>query len=162
MNIRPARPEDAEQITAIWNPYIRDTAATFNSVEKTAPALRDDIMAKAEAGHAFLVVERDARIAGFGLYGQFRAGVGYAHSMEHTLYLSRQVCGHGAGRALLEALETHARARGAHSMIGGIGSENQGSIAFHAALGYAEVARVPQVGRKFQRWMDLVLMQKML
>ncbi|WP_413782799.1 N-acetyltransferase family protein [Thalassovita sp.] len=160
--LRDATLKDADSIAAIWNPQIRDTSVTFNSVEKSVEGLRADIAAKADSGHAFLVAEQAERVIGFALYGQFRAGVGYAHSMEHTVYLSPAQQGQGVGRVLMRALEARAAAAGVHSMLGGISAENVGGIAFHTAIGYAEVARIPQVGRKFGRWMDLVLMQKML
>ena len=70
--------------------------------------------------------------------------------------------GRGIGRALMTALEAHARAAGAHQMIAGVSGENQGGIAFHARLGYRQIATVAQAGFKFGRFIDLVLMQKFL
>lgn len=162
MIIREATLEDAAGIATIWNQQIRDTAATFNSVEKSVEGLRAEIAAKAKQGQAFLVAESAGTVVGFALYGQFRSGVGYAYSMEHTVYLAPAVQGRGVGRALMHTLETRAATAGVHSMLGGISAENASGIAFHLAIGYKEVARIPQVGRKFGRWMDLVLVQKML
>ncbi|MEO0485796.1 MAG: N-acetyltransferase family protein [Pseudomonadota bacterium] len=159
--IRPATLGDLPAIGAIWNPAIRETAQTFNSVEKTSDDLRALYDSQRAAGYALLVVEEDALI-GFGLYSQFRGGVGYARTMEHTLYMAAAARGKGAGAALLRALEDHARAQGAHALIGGIAGENPDSVRFHARHGYAEVATLPQVGYKFGRYMDLVLMQKIL
>ncbi|SMO71767.1 phosphinothricin acetyltransferase [Thalassovita litoralis] len=160
--IRPACSDDVPVVLAIWNPFIRDTAVTFNSAEKTAPGLTADIAAKEAEGKAFFVAELDGAIVGFATYGQFRGGVGYARTMEHTVILSESAHGRGVGRALMTAIEDHARAAGAHSMFAGVSAENTAGKAFHAAIGYAEVARLKQVGFKFGRWMDLVLMQKML
>ena len=70
--------------------------------------------------------------------------------------------GGGLGRALMASAEDQARRAGLHSMIAGVAGENAGGAAFHAAIGYATIARLPQVGWKFGRWHDLVLMQKML
>lgn len=162
MTLRPALPEDAAAIAALWNPFIRDTAVTFNSVEKTPEGLVADIAAKAAAGQPFLLAELDGVLAGFATYGQFRGGVGYAQTMEHTVILHPRAHGQGLGRALMSAIEEHARRAGVHSLLAGVSAENTAGVAFHMAVGYVELARLPQVGRKFGRWMDLVLLQKML
>ncbi|WP_102225200.1 GNAT family N-acetyltransferase [Acidimangrovimonas sediminis] len=160
--IRPAVAGDAAAVAAFWNPVIRDTAVTFNPVEKTVEELVRTFAEKAAAGLAFLVAVEGEAVLGFASYGQFRAGAGYARSMEHTVILAPEARGRGVGRALMAAIEDHARAGGAHSMIAGVSAENPAGRAFHAAIGYREVAVVPEVGFKFGRWMDLVLMQKML
>lgn len=162
MTIRPAEPRDAEAVADIWNAVIRDTAATFTTLEKTPDGLRADFAAKRAEGKAFLVSELDGAVAGFATYFQFRGGPGYRHTMEHTVILSPRAWGRGIGRALMVAIEDHARAGGAHSLFAGVSAENPAGIGFHAAIGYREIARLPQVGRKFDRWMDLVLMQKIL
>ena len=160
--IRPAEPRDAAAVAAIWNPVIRDTAATFNAVEKSEDELIRLFIQKRDLGHAFLVAEQAGEILGFATYGQFRAGVGYARSLEHTIILGAGASGRGLGRALMAALEAQARASGAHSLMAGVSAENEPGLAFHRALGFTEVARVPEVGWKFDRWMDLVLLQKIL
>lgn len=162
MTIRPARLSDAAAICAIWNPVIRDTLVTFNAVERTEAELSDILRLKAEQGDPFLVAQKGGRTAGFATYGQFRGGVGYARTMEHTIILAPAGRDTGLGRTLLTALEDHAAARGMHSMIAGVSGANPGGIAFHAALGYREIATLPEVGFKNDRWLDLVLMQKLL
>lgn len=159
--IRPAAPADCPGIAAIWNPIIRDTAVTFTTAEKTAEGLAATLAEKAAAGLPFLVAE-DGGLLGFATYGPFRAGPGYARTMEHTIILGPAARGRGVGRALMAAVEDHARARGVHSMFAGVSAENPAARAFHAAVGYAEIAVLPEVGWKFGRWMDLVLMQKRL
>ena len=99
---------------------------------------------------------------GLRLFGPFRSGPGYVQTMEHTIYLAAAARGKGAGRALMEALEAEAKARDVHVLVAGVGGENAAGIAFHMRLDFAEVGRMPQVGQKFDRWMDLVLLQKML
>jgi phosphinothricin acetyltransferase len=155
---RPACPGDAAAIATIWNHYIRETAATFNSVEKTAP----DVAATIAANPCLMVAETEGRVAGFASFVQFRGGIGYRHTMEHTVLVAPGLSRRGLGRALMAALEDRARASGVHSLLAGVSGENPAGIAFHRALGYGEVARLPEVGRKFGRWMDLVLMQKRL
>lgn len=155
--IRPACPEDAEAIAAIWNRIIRDTAATFTTEEKDPSAIAD-----AMGTQPFWVAEENRATLGFATYSQFRGGPGYARTMEHSVHVAQGSEGRGIGRALMAVLEDHARAQGIHSLIAGISGENSAGIAFHAALGYANTARLPQVGWKFGRWHDLVLMQKFL
>lgn len=160
--IRPATTADAAAIAAFWNPVIRDTAATFNPVEKSPDDIARMIAERQAAGHGFLVAELDGQVAGFASYAQFRGGVGYARTMEHTVILSPAAQGRGVGRALMAALEDHARGAGVHSLIAGVSAENPAGRAFHAAIGYAVIATLPEVGYKFGRWMDLTLMQKIL
>ncbi|MEL7212941.1 MAG: N-acetyltransferase family protein [Pseudomonadota bacterium] len=161
MTIRAATAEDAEAICAIWNPVIRDTGITFNAVEKTTGDICAMIDEKAALGYAFLVVD-EGGVQGFGTYGQFRGGVGYARTAEHSIILGAATRGKGIGRALMAALESDAKAQGFHSMFAGVSGENRAGVRFHAALGYAEVVTLREVGYKFDRWFDLVLMQKML
>lgn len=162
MIVRPAGAQDTVSIALIWNQNIRHTANTFTTTEKTPETLARDIAARHKEGRAFLVAEQNGQILGFATYFQFRAGPGYAHTAEHSVMLDEAAHGQGIGRALMGALEDHARGAGVHSLIACASAENVGGIAFHAALGYSVVATLPQVGRKFDRWMDLVLMQKLL
>ncbi|TCS65705.1 phosphinothricin acetyltransferase [Primorskyibacter sedentarius] len=159
MMIRPATPEDAAAIMRIWNPIIRDTAFTFTTELKTEAGIAADIAAR---GAAFQVCKRAGQVVGFATYSPFRGGPGYAHTKEHSIMLDAQAHGQGTGRALMAALEGQARAEGVHSLWAGISGENAAAVGFHAALGFAHVARLPEVGFKFGRWMDLVLMQKIL
>lgn len=162
MIIRHARLADAEAIAEIWNPYIRETATTFTTLEKTPESIAQNIEARLAEGKAFLVSENDQSVSGFATYFRFRSGPGYAHTMEHTVILSRQARGRGTGRALVQALERHAREAGIHALVAGVSGENPAAIAFHERLGYVRVALIPEAGRKFGRWMDLILLQKLL
>jgi phosphinothricin acetyltransferase len=158
VTVRLATGLDADAVAAIWNHYIRETSVTFNALEKTA----DEVAALIATRPAFFVALDQGRVAGFATYDQFRGGVGYARTMEHTIQLAPGASGRGHGRALMRAVEDHARMGGAHSMFAGVSGENPEGRAFHARLGYAETAVLPAVGWKFGRWMDLVLMQKFL
>ena len=160
MQIRPATAADAAAIAAIWAPVIRDSEITFNSIEKTQADIREMIAAKAAAGHPFLVAAEGGALLGFATYGQFRGGAGYARTMEHTVILAPEARGRGAGRALIAALEDAARAAGVLSLWAGISAANPEGQAFHAALGFEPVATLPEVGWKFGRAYDLVLMRK--
>ena len=160
--IRSATPGDATAICGFWNPMIRDTAVTFNPVEKSAEEVAAMITARQDDGHGFLVAEVAGTILGFATYSQFRDGAGYATCMEHTVILAPVGQGRGIGRALMAAVEDHARHGGAHQMIAGISGENPEGQAFHAACGYAQIARITEAGFKFGRNMDLVVMRKFL
>jgi L-amino acid N-acyltransferase len=161
-SVRPAAPDDAVAIAGLWNPLIRDTLVTFTTAEKSPEAIAALIAERAAAGQGFLVADAPGGLAGFALYGQFRTGPGYARTMENTVILAEAAQGRGLGRALMGALEAHAAAAGVHSMIAGVSSGNPAGIAFHARLGYAEIAVLREVGYKFGRWLDLHLMQKFL
>jgi len=84
------------------------------------------------------------------------------HTVENSIYVRHDMHGQGIGYRLMVELIERTRAEGYHVMVAGIGGENTGSIALHAKLGFVELGRMPQVGAKFGRWMDLVLMQLML
>ena len=159
--IRDACAGDAPAVAALWNHFIRDTVVTFNATEKSVDEVRALIAAR-QIERCFVVAEWAGAVCGFATYDQFRGGVGYVHTMEHTIQLAPDAGGRGLGRALMAAVESHARTAGAHVMVAGVTAENTAGQAFHAALGYRLVGRMPEVGRKFGRWMDLVLMQKIL
>lgn len=159
MLIRPATTEDATAIAAIWNPYIRDTAVTFNPKEKSDSEVGHMITDRAALGHATFVAT-DGGLLGFASYAQFRGGAGYATCMEHSILLAPQARGRGVGRGLMAAVCDHAARAGAHQMIAGVSAANPDGLAFHARLGFSEIARVRDAGFKFGRFIDLVLMQK--
>ena len=157
MILRPATEADIPPILAIWNPLIRQTAVTFTTEEKTPETLAAELTAR---GEAFIVAETGGRIAGFASFGPFRAGPGYRHTAEHTVILADHARGRGTGRALMTRLESVARGRDIHTLIGAVSGENAGAIAFHEAMGFARVGLLPEAGHKFGRWMDLVLFLK--
>lgn len=156
--IRPATPDDAAAIATIWNRIIRETTATFTTIEKAPAALAEQIA----AGTPWWVACVNDTVQGHATYGQFRGGPGYARSMEHSIHLSNSAQGQGLGRELMDRLETHARDHGVHVMVAGVSSDNPEGEAFHARLGYLHCGRVLQAGHKWGRYLDLVLMQKIL
>jgi phosphinothricin acetyltransferase len=158
MIVRAAVAADAKAICLILNPVIRDTAITFNSQERTP----EDIVQAIAIVPCYLVAEEAGEVIGFASYDQFRKGVGYARAMEHTIVLADAARGKGAGRALMGALSDHARAAGVGSLWAGVSAENPDGVAFHASVGFENVATLPKVGFKFGRWMDLVLMRQWL
>ena len=158
MKVRAATSQDAHAIREIWAPQILDTVVTFNSKPYSTEQVKQMIAERP----CFLVIVDNETLLGFASYSQFRGGIGYAHTMEHTIILAPEASGQGAGRALMQVLMDHARAVDTHVLMAGVCAENTAGVAFHRALGFEQVAVLPEVGRKFDRWMDLVLMQKRL
>lgn len=154
--IRPAAPGDAAQIAAIWNQAIRETTITFNPDEKTVAEVAQ-LCAK-----NCLVAVADDKVLGFARFFQFRGGAGYRFTAEHTIMLAEAARGQGIGQPLLAAICAAAKAEGMHMLFAGCSAENPAAVRFHARAGFAEVATLPEVGFKFGRWIDLVLMQKPL
>lgn len=159
MILRPAVVGDAAALCDVANPIIRDTLVTFTTTLRQEAEMAEAIRA---AQGAFFVAEVDGRAQGYATCFEFRKGPGYARTREHTILLSPALRGAGAGRALMAQLLDHARGQGVHVMVAGVSGSNPGGRAFHAAIGFAEVGVMPQVGFKFGQWHDLVLMQKIL
>jgi len=162
MHIRDAAPEDLPGILAIFNEVIANSTAVYffepvDLAERTAW-----FEARRQAGFPVLVADEGGDIAGFASFGDFRGPPCYAWTVEHSVHIRADRRGQGLGRALVETLVERARAMGKHVMIGGIDAENAASLAMHARLGFEPVARFREVGRKFDRWLDLVFVQRRL
>jgi L-amino acid N-acyltransferase YncA len=110
-------------------------------------------------GWPVVVAEVDGVVAGYASYSQWRPHQGYRHTVEHSVYVVEGFRGRGVASTLMRALVARATAEGRHVMMAGICSTNAGSIALHERLGFETVAVVPEVGRKFGRWLDLTLMR---
>ncbi len=163
MTVRLATQADCAAIAEIWNPVIRETTITFNPVEKSPEDIAAYLREKEESGGATFVAEGEGgQVMGFATYGQFRGGLGYRFTAEHSIVLGEGARGLGIGRQLMAAIEDHARARGIHTIFAGVCTENAAGVAFHKAMGFESRAVLPQVGFKFGRWLDLDLMQKRL
>ncbi|MBM1634077.1 N-acetyltransferase [Sulfitobacter mediterraneus] len=158
MIVRPASAADAQGIAALWNGMIRDTVFTFTTVEKTPAEVAGLIDARPSA---FWVAEAGA-LAGFVTFGAFRAGPGYAHTVEHTVIVADGFGGQGIGARLMAQAEKAARDQGVHVMVAGISGANEAAVAFHRKMGFAQTGHMPEVGRKHGVWLDLILMQKSL
>jgi len=158
MKFRDATASDAPAIAALLNHYIRETTVSFTSREKTDLDIVQDIAARQDAGLPWIVAQGRDGLVGYATATPFRRGDGYAQTLEHSVFVAPEAHGLGLGRTLLERLE----ARGARSLVAGISAENRAALDFHHAMGFADVGRIAQAGVKFDRWIDLVLLQKHL
>jgi len=158
MIVRAAEPRDAAGIAGVLNPIIRETTISFKPIELGL----DEVLNLIETVPGIFVAEDSGSILGYASYDQFRRGLGYGRTMEHSIILAPEARGRGVGRALMEMVEDHARAAGVGSLWAGVSGENPRGITFHTHLGFETVAVLPKVGFKFGRWIDLTLMRKWL
>ncbi|MCQ8277866.1 GNAT family N-acetyltransferase [Acetobacteraceae bacterium KSS8] len=162
MTVRDATEADLPAIVAITNHEIRTGLALWNDTPVTLENRAAWLAERRAAGYPVLVAETEGKVAGFGSYGPFRPQEGYRHTVEHSVYVDQAFRRRGFGDALLAALVAHAGASGMHAMVGAVGAANAGSIALHLRHGFAATASLPQVGRKFDLWHDLVFMHRLL
>ena len=165
MNVRDAVDDDMPALRDLYNALIPTTTVAWTESPQTLRERRAWFRRQQRAGYPVLVAEADGRVTGFAAYGSFRGSgkwPGYRHTVEHTIHVHEDSWGRGIGRSLLAALIERARADGVHVMVAAVDGANTESIAFHERLGFVTVARMPEVGRKFDRWLDLVLMQRIL
>ena len=104
----------------------------------------------------------DGPVLGYGSFGEFRPFEGFRHTVEHSVYVLDEAQGRGIGRMLLAALIEEARGMGKRVMVGAIDATNYASLALHENMGFEETGRMPGVGEKFGKRLDLVLVQLML
>lgn len=162
--VRDAVFEDLPAILAIYNASIA-TTTTWSERLQTLEEREQWFRERRASGHAVVVAYDGAKLVGFAAYGPFRDNElwpGYRFTVENTVHVLDAHHGQGIGRRLMQALFDHADRSGVHAMVAAVDGENTASIAFHAAIGFEEVGRLPEIGWKFGRWLDLVLMQKMI
>lgn len=162
MKIRDATEDDLPGILAIHNDAVLNSTAIWSvhtvDIENRRAFLRD----RQARGFPFLVAADHADILGYASFGDFRPHDGYFRTVEHSVYVDRHRRRRGIAAALMPPLIERARALGKHVMIGGIDAANEPSIRLHESLGFERVGLLPQVGYKFDRYLDLLFMQKLL
>jgi phosphinothricin acetyltransferase len=163
VDIRSAELDDLPGILAIYNDVIATSTAVYSDDPATLENRLDWFSGRRARGFPVIVGVDERGVAGFSSFGDFR-GVysGYRHTVEHSVHIRSDLRGQGLGRKLVEALFPGARAMGMHVMIGAIDAANIGSIRFHEKLGFSHAGVFREVGRKFDRWLDLVFMQKFM
>jgi phosphinothricin acetyltransferase len=165
VSIRDATDADLPAILDLSNALIPVDSTAWTEQLETIERRRQWFAHKGEAGAPVLVADLDGAVVGFATYGEFRDNAkweGYRFTAELTIHVAAEHHGTGVGRRLLEALIDRARADGLHTLVAAIDSANVGSIRFHERLGFVETGRLPQLGFKFGRWLDLVLLQRVV
>ena len=162
MIVRDLVESDLPELLTMHNDAILTTTAIWDEAPVDLSDRRRWFEGRRNACYPVLACEADGAFIGYASFGDFRARSGYRFTVEHSVYVSRQYWRRGAARLLLGVLIERARAIGKHAMIGGIEAGNTASLALHSAMGFEICGRLPQVGAKFGRWLDLVYMQRLL
>jgi len=162
MKIRDATLDDAEAIRAIYNDAVLNTTAVFDYTAREPQAQRDWLQMKAEQKLPVLVAEESGTVLGYASYGPFRPWPAYLYTVENAIYIAPEQRGKGIGAQLLAPLLQIAQARGLRTMIAGITADNTASLRLHEKLGYSHAGLIREAGWKFDRWLDLVFLQRML
>lgn len=161
--IRSSADADVPAMTAIYAQAVLTGRASFEIEAPDATEIarrRADVLAK---GLPWLAAEADGQLLGYAYASPFRPRLAYRYTLEDSIYVHESARGRGIGRLLLAELMARCEAWGARQIIAAIGdSNNRASIAVHASAGFAHVGTYRNVGRKFDEWLDVVLMQRTL
>ena len=160
-SIRLAARDDAEIINSIQNHYVVYSTATFLTEPLTLEQRLAWLEGRSQA-HPVVVAQAGDSVVGWGSLEVFRGRPAYRHTAEFSIYVHNGWHRRGIGRAILADLLTRARALGHHTLVGGCCSESTAIIALLEASGFSRVARFREVGRKFDRWLDVVFLQRLL
>ncbi len=161
LDVRLAGPEDAPAILAIYNREVTGSTVTFDMVPRTLAEQHEWLAARSGA-HAAVVAVEDGRVVGFGSLSPYRDRPAYSTTVEDSVYVDPTCQGRGVGRALLGELVRLATAHGFHAMMARVVDGHEASIALHRACGFELIGVEREVGRKFGRWLDVALMQRLL
>jgi phosphinothricin acetyltransferase len=163
VEIRPATPADISAITDIYAREVREGTATFELTPPDETEMMRRFSALLDNGFPYLVANRAGEIAGYAYAGPYRPRPAYRFTAENSVYLASAYQRQGIGLMLLTELIAQSAARGCRQMVAVIGdSANHGSIRLHTRAGFAMIGTLPDVGYKFGRWLDSVLMRRAL
>jgi phosphinothricin acetyltransferase len=161
INIRIASMDDSESIRSIFNHAVLNSTASFDLVERTTEEQRVWLSERSGA-FSVLVAEIEGQVLGFASLSPFNKKDGYRTTVENSIYVGSDARQLGIGSRLLEELLVVATLSGFHTVIARIGGGNDASIALHEKHGFTTVGIEREVGRKFGRWQDVVVMQTIL
>jgi L-amino acid N-acyltransferase len=162
LEIRDAELKDLEGMLTIYNDVLETSTSIFSDTRRTQEEQRRWFDDRRQQGWPVLVACREDVLVGYATYGPFRTWPGYRHTVENSIYLAPSARGQGLGTQLLGMLLQRAQTQQLHAVIAGIDGENVGSMRLHEKLGFTKVAQLKEVGRKFDRWLDLVFYQRLL
>jgi phosphinothricin acetyltransferase len=163
--VRPAVIDDAEAILSIYNHEVTTTTSTFDLVPRSLAEQQRWLQARSGAFSAIVAVDEGRSgtpLAGFASLSPYKDRAAYSTTVEDSVYVDRRAAGHGVGTLLLTRLVAVAKASGFHVMIARIEASGSASRALHAKCGFELVGIERQVGRKFNRWLDVAVMQRLL
>jgi L-amino acid N-acyltransferase YncA len=162
VRLRPATPDDAEGIRAIYNHEVVNTTATFDLVPRTLHDQRAWLVERSGAFGAIVAVvdgEHGERVAGFAALSPYKERAAYRTTVEDSVYVDRSLGGLGIGSLLLTEVLAIARASGFHAVMARIEATGDASRRLHTKCGFELVGVEREVGRKFNRWLDVAVMQ---
>jgi phosphinothricin acetyltransferase len=159
--LRLARPDDAEAIREIYNAEVTTSTVTFDIVPRTVDEQRRYLTDRSGA-HAVIVATDADEVVGYGALSPWRSKPAYSTSVEDSVYVHRAHQGRGIGKTLLAELERVATAHGFHAVFARIVGGHEASIRLHEARGFEIVGTEREVGRKFGRWLDVIVMELLL
>ena len=159
--IRPATANDLDAIRAVYNYSVTHSTCTYQIELETAAERAAWFRDRSEL-HPVTVAEREGIVIGWAALSPWKSRCGYARSAEASVYIHHKHHRRGAGKALLIDLIDRAKALGLHTVIGGACSTQTASLALQAALGFEVIGTFREVGRKFDRWLDVTHTQLVL
>jgi phosphinothricin acetyltransferase len=160
VEVRHARADDAAAIAEIYNHSVTTSTDVFDIVPRTVAEQEEWLTARSGA-HAVLVAD-DGEVVGFASLSAYQSRPAYRTTVESSVYVRHDRQRLGVGRLLLERLLDLALDHGFHAVIARIGGDNEASIRLHESLGYEHIGREREVGRKFNRWLDVVVLERLL
>lgn len=163
ITIRRATEADLPAVLEIYNEAVLNTTASYDYEPRTIEHRREWFSERQRDDYAvFVAVNGDGRVVGWSALNPYHSRCGYRFTAENSVYVAADQRGRGIGGLLLEPLLEAGMARGLHSIIAAIDAENEASLRLHAAFGFEKVGHFKQVGYKFNRWLDVVYMEKLL
>lgn len=162
ITLRLATSADAAEIAEIYNREVLGTTSTFDLVPRSLEAQRDWLAARSGAFAAIVAVDASRRVVGFAALSPYKDRAAYTTTVEDSVYVHRDVNGRGIGKLLLARLIEIARESGFHAVIARIEATGTASRALHSSCGFELVGIEREVGRKFNRWLDVAVMELLL